>query len=133
PKTFFEQRVGGNEIALVVARQKGEGDDCATQHISRGDLQKTKIGRVRESRNAYERQRARFRRHDGEQNSPPRDRAAGDKVILGILLIASEPNAERGRAKEVGDEHNKIEGGEIGLHFTALALSCRTAKALRRE
>jgi hypothetical protein len=47
----------------------------------------------------------------------------GDEIVLRILLVAAQPNAEQGRRDEIRDEYNKIEGGEIGFLFTALDLT----------
>jgi hypothetical protein len=48
----------------------------------------------------------------------------GYEIVFGILLIAAEPNAKKCGPDEVRCQYNKIEGGEIGLHFTALELYC---------
>jgi hypothetical protein len=58
---------------------------------------------------------------------------AGYEIILGILLIAAEPDSKKRGPDQVRCQYNKIEGGEIGLHFTALELNCWPAEALRRE
>ena len=38
---------------------------------------------------------------------PPRDRAVGDEVVLRVLLLAPDPDAERRRADEIGDEDDR--------------------------
>jgi hypothetical protein len=55
------------------------------------------------------------------------------EVILGILLISTEPDSEDCGRYQVRSQYKEIEGGEIGLHFTALDLCSWPAEALRRE
>ena len=69
----------------------------------------------------------------GAGHSPYLPMSLSFYVLLGIFLIAPEPDAQDGRTNEVHDQHNKIEGGEMCLHFTALDLCCRPAEALRSE
>jgi hypothetical protein len=44
------------------------------------------------------------------------------EIILGIFLVPTEPDAEERSREEIDDQYNKVEGGEICFHFTALDL-----------
>ena len=123
-KPLLEQGVRGDEIALVVPRQQRVRDDDAPQQITRRDLEEAEIGGIGQPGDADERQRARLRGDYGEENRPPRNRASRYEIVFRVLLIAAEPDSEECRRDQVRGEYNKIEGGEIGLHFTALDLCC---------
>ena len=70
----FEQRVGGDELALEVAGEERVRDDDASEDVSGRDLEKREVAQIGQAGNADERERARLGGNDRDEDGPPRDR-----------------------------------------------------------
>ncbi len=108
-ESLLQQRVGGDEIALVVPRQQRVRDHDAAQDVARRDLEEAEIREVRETRDTDERQRAGLARDDREHHRPPGDRAVGDEVVLRVFLSPPDPDTEQCRANQVDDDDRDVE------------------------
>ena len=112
----LEESVRRDELALVVPGQQRVGDHDAADEVAGGDLEKRQVGRVRQSRDADERERARFRGDDGEQDRPPWHGAVGDEVRSRRSLPAPEVEAEPGRSDHVDDDDGEVQHRERRAH-----------------
>jgi len=77
--------------------------------ISEDHLQEGEVSAISDAGNADDGERAGFRRHDREHDGPPRHVAVGEEVVLQRALLLSELQTERGDAREIEGNDEKVE------------------------
>ncbi len=103
-----DELVGGEHLALKVAREKEHGDDDTSDHVADDDLQEAEVAGEGYSGDADDGERAGLGGDDGERDGPPGHAAVGEEVALQRLRCAAfflakaqaeerDPNAGRRR------------------------------------
>jgi hypothetical protein len=84
------------QLAFEIHRNKQQGNDDATEHITENELQKLEISVARksDSGNGNKRNGRSLRRHNRSGNRPPRHVAVADEIIVGRFLFRRKPDAE---------------------------------------
>jgi hypothetical protein len=82
PEAPLHEFVGGEHLALEIARQENGRNHHPGQQISENHLEKNVAPAVGQRRRADNGQRAGFRRNDGERDGPPRRGLAAQKVVF---------------------------------------------------
>src|SRR5271154_4591074 len=103
-EALIDQLIRRQHPALKIFRQKDQSHHHSPQHVSNHDLQKSKVSRKRNSRNADDRQRARLSRDDRERDRPPRNRLVGEKVSSQRPRTRTSATAETKPKKRNTDE-----------------------------
>jgi hypothetical protein len=82
PKRFFQQRIRGDDLTLVISRQQEKRDADAPEDVAGDHLEESEVAGVGEAGNADEGQRTGLGGDDREQHRPPRDLSSRDEVVL---------------------------------------------------
>jgi hypothetical protein len=96
-------------VTVVVAREQRVGHDDPADDVADDQLEEREVPEIGDPGNADEREGAGFGGNDRKQDGPPGDGLAGDEIVASVLLAASEPDADRGRRRQIGDDDREIE------------------------
>ena len=94
-EALFDKRVRGQKLATKIPRKKQNRYEEAADDVAEHQLQKRKIAGVSNSRRADNRERGRFRGHDGKRQSPPGRVATTQEIIFGGMLLLAEAKSEK--------------------------------------
>ena len=119
-EAFFDEGVGGEELAAEIAGKEQEDDKDAAYEIAEDELKEGQVGGVGDGGSADDGKGGSFGGDDGESERPPGGSAAAEEIVerdgVAVTLAgadgffgAAEMHAERGDGEEVGDDDGQVE------------------------
>ena len=105
-----EELIGGIDFTLQVVRDHDDGQDGAGDDVSDDELNEGEVAAlaIRHGGHADDGEGAGFGRDDGKSNAPPGDVFAAEKIITGVALAASKPQAHSDDAGKVKQDDGPI-------------------------
>ena len=108
-KTFFDQRIGGEEFAAKISGQQQQYDEHAADQVAEDELKKSEISAVGDGGGADDRESGSFCGNDRKRQRPPGRGAPAQKIVRRALLAAAKTHAQRRNAEQVGNDNGKVE------------------------
>jgi hypothetical protein len=110
----IDELVGGEHLAMKVARQEEHRYDDAADHVAEDHLKEAEVSGEGHARDADDGERAGLGGDDRERDGPPGHAAVGEEVALerlrcGAFLFA-KAQAEEGNSYQIGDDEDQVEG-----------------------
>ena len=95
-----DELVGGEHLAVEVARQEEGGDDDAAEHVAEDDLQEAEVAGEGDAGDADDGEGGGFGGDDGERDGPPGNGVVGEEVARRDLSRPA-PHLRKRRPKRV--------------------------------
>src|SRR5262249_12405346 len=109
PETFLHKLIGREEFTGEVSRYQDEADDDSSQQIAERKLEKGHIRAVGESGCADDGEDARFSRHYGKCDGPPREAASAEEIVAQGVLAFAKVGSEYGDRDQVSDDDGEVQ------------------------
>ena len=94
PKAFFDESIGGKEIAAKITRQQHDGNQYAADEVAEHQLEKGQVSGIGDGRDTDDGQGGGFGGNDREGQRPPGRGAAAEKIISGAVADCDESGAQ---------------------------------------